>query len=159
MTIAKKWRSDSGEVKRVVAEEIEDHEVCCFRERLWVLLDLSDNQPGWTPQQWLPEYFARITLVRPKRSKFRDRLGKHKLGKDIRHHLMRFYPFLMARDQYLATGAKDTYYDKEFAELREECTAQQADVREQRMLLMRYFEPQVEAYPCRRARPAAPAWR
>eukprot|EP00662_Eupelagonemidae_sp_cell21_P036742 gene36742-49807_t len=28
--LSKTWRSDSGEVKRVVAEEIEDFEICCF---------------------------------------------------------------------------------------------------------------------------------
>eukprot|EP01065_Artemidia_motanka_P014726 TRINITY_DN18567_c0_g1_i1.p1 TRINITY_DN18567_c0_g1~~TRINITY_DN18567_c0_g1_i1.p1 ORF type:complete len:2710 (+),score=1057.05 TRINITY_DN18567_c0_g1_i1:44-8131(+) len=152
---AKHWRSDAGEVKRVVAEDIDDFEVCCFRERLWVLLDLEREHPDWEPVKWLQEYFSSITLVRPKRAVIRHNLGKHHIARDIIEHLMRFYPFLTSRDTYLAASQKDTYYDGEFQGMHKETTPQQADLREQRMLLMRYFEPQVRRYPCRWVRDLA----
>eukprot|EP01062_Namystynia_karyoxenos_P031566 TRINITY_DN23414_c0_g1_i1.p1 TRINITY_DN23414_c0_g1~~TRINITY_DN23414_c0_g1_i1.p1 ORF type:complete len:1935 (+),score=647.67 TRINITY_DN23414_c0_g1_i1:95-5899(+) len=148
---AKRWRSDSGEVKRAVAEDIDDYEVCCFRERLWVLLDLQ-NDPEFADadvEKWLQEYLARITLARPKRSAIRHNLASQKIGADILDHLMRTYPFLTTRDRYHTTSRKDQYYDNEFQALKSQATPLQQDLREQRVLLMRYFSPQVRKFPCR----------
>eukprot|EP01060_Flectonema_neradi_P005788 TRINITY_DN13874_c1_g1_i2.p1 TRINITY_DN13874_c1_g1~~TRINITY_DN13874_c1_g1_i2.p1 ORF type:complete len:1396 (+),score=292.75 TRINITY_DN13874_c1_g1_i2:48-4190(+) len=144
------WRSESGDVKRVVCEEVDDFELCLFRERLLILLQLSKSKPGDDPNRWVQEYFNKITLTRPKRAKKRQKLGSARIGNDIRSHLKKHYPFLMETDDYLrAEKALDNYYDEDYRNMRDNTTVQDADRKEQKHLLLRYFEPQIIGYPVR----------
>ena len=147
---AQNWRSESGDVKRVVCEEVDDFELCLFRERLLILLQLSKTNPGDDPSRWVQEYFNKITLTRPKRAKKRHKLGSARIGSDIRNHLKKHYPFLMETDDYLrAEKALDNYYDEDYRELRDKTSVQDADKKEQKHLLLRYFEPQIINFPVR----------
>ncbi|KAJ9455840.1 hypothetical protein DIPPA_11686 [Diplonema papillatum] len=145
---AEQWRSETGDVKKIVCEEAEDVEVCLVRERLWVLLDLSQRHPDWDSERWLQEYLNSIILERPPRSRLRHNLGSHRLGRDIMSYLKKYHPFLVQREDYLREeDTFDSYYDKEYRALKETFEPKEADLREQKMLLLRYFMPQVVAYP------------
>ena len=151
------WRSDRGEVRRVVCEEAVDAELCLFRERLWVLLSLAEDEDGGggcggssssargSDAAFFLAYLHSITLRRPKHARTRDGLGTARVGRDILALLRAAFPFLMRTGGYAGAGGEgdgephvEAYYDRDFLEMQRTVTGEAADASELRHLVYRF---------------------
>ena len=153
---ARSWRSERGEVKRIVCEEATDTALCLFRDRLWVLLALAQRSSEETScEKWLQVYLHSIILTRRRIRGVhcKDGLGSHRIASDITKFLERHFPFLMQSNHFDSEGsgavameeadAKQRFlaehYDAAFMKHCRSRSSSEADLAQQRHLLYRYF--------------------
>lgn len=140
---AKNYRSERGDIKRVVVKEFNYKFTCLFRDRLFKLLSVLSNEP----EEWITRYVSTISIRRPRHATRlikSDGLGSFVLGNDIMLFMRRHFPTMCSfGDGRLGDREEDHYYEQDtIVGIASHSTAAE-DEKEMRSFLRQYFLAQV----------------
>lgn len=139
---AKQYRNDAGNIKTVRVYELNHHQTCFFRARLFKLLSVLTNEPD----EWVSQYIDSIPLRRPSyvEDMIMHNLGSYKLGSDVLEFLKRNFPHLTSMSNHRVGDAQeDLYYESELIRDVQMHNTPSEDNLELRNLLKAYFQAQV----------------
>ena len=146
--LAKNWRTEEGDVKRVNVLQMKYHHTDFFRARLFALLNTFSNDP----EQWVSSYIDSIPLRRPFHSRdlIKHDLGRFTLGGDVLNFLRRHFPHLTVTTKYrVGDRPEDFYYEADLVRAVTSHAASVEDDVEMRTLLKSYFTSQIwDEKPC-----------
>jgi hypothetical protein len=140
--LAKNYRNEAGTIKTVRVYELNHHQTCFFRARLFKLLCVLTNEPD----EWVSQYIDAIPLRRPLYVKdlITHNLGSYKLGDDILEFMKRNFPHMTNTNSYRVGDInEDFYYEADLMHDVQMRMTPHDDDQEMRRLLKAYFHAQV----------------
>jgi hypothetical protein len=139
---AKAYRTEAGDMKVVHVDEFNHKFICMFRERLFKLLSIMDNNPD----TWVNTYFDSIALRRPRHARklIEDNLGSFVLGSDVLLFMRRNFPHLcMFTRGHVGDRDEDFYYESDLIRGISSHSTALEDEKEMREFLKSYFMAQI----------------
>lgn len=139
---AKQYRNEAGNIKMVRVYELNHHQTCFFRARLFKLLSVITNEP----EEWVGQYIDAIPLRRPHyvEDLIQNNLGSYELGADILAFMKRNFPHMTNMTDYrVGDVPEDLYYEADLIHDVQMRNTPQEDDSEMRTLLKAYFNAQV----------------
>lgn len=139
---AKQYRNEAGNIKAVRVYELNHHQTCYFRARLFKLLNILTNEPD----DWVTQYVSSIPLRRPSYVKdlIVHNLGSYQLGSDVLAFMKRNFPHMTNMSSYrIGDIPEDMYYECDLIHDVQMRATPLEDDQEMRNLLTAYFHAQV----------------